>query len=210
MWDNMKFRAAKEWETQRPWVERQPLSKWQMSYLFIPKESYPYSVTSLDIIIRDHFYKCKFLFTVTHINKTSIKPWIANRVCSVHPRDLAGLICCCIHSQIWLESPNLSVNSWIRSLSYMEYWSQFSRAFSGARVAMSAIFKMIVLCSQSRGSYFFHCPWKSSTSLHYTQPSVCTSDHLLHWHSAWLQKENKWERNKRGRSKLLSFLCYRC
>lgn len=143
-------------------------------------------------------------------NNTSIKPWIANRVSSFHPRDLAELICCCIHPQIWLESPNLSFNSQIRSPSYMNYWSQFSSAFSGAGVAMSVIFKMIFLCSQSRGSCFFHCPWKPSTSLQFTQSSVCTSGHLLHWHSAWLQKENKGERNKKKRNKPLSFLYHRC
>lgn len=70
--------------------------------------------------------------------------------------------------------------------------------------------KMMFLCSESQGGCFFHCPWKPSTSLHYTQSSVWTPDHLLHWHSACLQKGNKWERNKRERSKLLSFLCHRC
>lgn len=72
MWDNMKFQAEKEWGTQKLWVERWPLGKWQMCYLVIPQETYLCSVTSLDILSQDHFYKCKFLFTVTHITRPAL------------------------------------------------------------------------------------------------------------------------------------------
>lgn len=139
MWDNMKFQTEKEWGTQKLWVERRPLGKWQMGYLVIPQETHPSSVTSFDSLSQDHFYKCKFLFTVTHITRPALNHELLMEFAKSTQGSWQSFICCRIHSQIWLKSPDLSCNSWIRSLSYMEYWSQSSSVFSGARVAMSVI-----------------------------------------------------------------------
>lgn len=162
----MKFQAEKEWVTQNLWV-----GKWQMCYLVIPQETYLCSVTSLDMLSQDYVYKCKFLFTVTHI-----RPALNHELLTEFAMSTQGIwqslfaaafipkygsnhqICLLTHGLdlrlVWSIDLNPPVCSQV--LEWLCLWFK----------------KMMFLCSESQGGCFFHCPWKPATSLHYTVLSV--------------------------------------